>query len=110
MKTARFLLLAAVLASCPGGAAASIENQPDVQLKRLTLEELAQIVVTSVSKEPEQVWKTPAAIYVLTHDDILRSGATSLPDVLRLVPGLQIARIDSSRNWVVGIRGFGDQY
>jgi iron complex outermembrane receptor protein len=43
-------------------------------------------------------------------EDIARSGATSIPDVLRLVPGVEVARIESSRNWVVGIRGFGDQY
>lgn len=40
----------------------------------------------------------------------VRSGATSIPDALRLVPGVEVARIDTSRNWVVGIRGFGDQY
>ena len=68
------------------------------------------IVVTSVSKEPEAVWRTPAAIYVLTHDDIKRSGVTALADALRLVPGVEVAQIDSSRNWVVGIRGFGDQF
>jgi iron complex outermembrane receptor protein len=79
-------------------------------LKRLSLEELGSIVVTSVSKAPEAVWQTPAAIYVLTHDDIVRSGATSVPDALRLVPGVDVARIDTSRNWVVGIRGFGDQF
>jgi iron complex outermembrane receptor protein len=89
---------------------AALDGQPDAQLKRLSLEQLGQIEVTSVSKEPEQVWQTPAAIFVLTHDDLIRSGVTSIPDALRLVPGVEVARIDSSRNWVVGIRGFGDQY
>ena len=98
--TTTAILIAAML----GGAA------PSGQLKRLSLEQLGQIEVTSVSKEPEQVWKTPAAIFVLTHDDIIRSGATTIPDALRLVPGVEVARIDGSRNWVVGIRGFGDQY
>lgn len=79
-------------------------------LKRLSLEELGSIEVTSVSKVPETLWNTPAAVYVLTQTDIARSGATSIPDALRLVPGVEVARVDTSRNWVVGIRGFGDQY
>src|SRR3954467_2368822 len=79
-------------------------------LKRLTLEQLGDIEITSVSKTPEAVWNTPAAIFVLTNEDIGRSGATSIPDALRLVPGVDVARIDTSRNWVVGIRGFGDQF
>jgi iron complex outermembrane recepter protein len=79
-------------------------------LKRLTLKQLGEIEITSVSKTPEAVWNTPAAIFVLTNEDIARSGATSIPDVLRLVPGVEVARIDTSRNWVVGIRGFGDQF
>ena len=56
-------------------------------LKSLTLEQLGNIEVTTQSKEPTQVWDTPAAIYVLTGEDIRRSGATSIPDALRLVPG-----------------------
>ena len=79
-------------------------------LKRLSLEELGAIEVTTVSKGPESLWNTPAAVYVLTQADIARSGVTTIPDALRLVPGVDVARIDTSRNWVVGIRGFGDQF
>jgi iron complex outermembrane receptor protein len=86
------------LSAAPGDQADS--------LTQLSLEELGNIKVTSVSKEPEQVWKTPAAIYVITQDDIRRSGATSLPEVLRLAPGVEVARVDSD-HWSVGIRGFG---
>jgi len=75
-------------------------------LKQLSLEELSQIEVTTPSKEPTKVSQTPAAIYVLTGEDIRRSGATSIPDALRLVPGVEVARIDGS-TWSVGIRGFG---
>src|ERR1700761_459466 len=64
-------------------------------LKQLTLDQLGSVEVTSASKEPEEVWKTPAAIYVLTEEDIRRSGATNIPDVLRLVPGVEVSRIDS---------------
>ena len=76
---------------------------------RLTLEELGNIEVTTVSKTPETLRRIPAAIYVITQDDIRRSGATTLPDVLRLAPGLDVARIDSD-HWSVGVRGFGDQF
>jgi iron complex outermembrane receptor protein len=75
----------------------------------MSLEQLGSLEVTTASKEPEQVWKTPAAIYVLTQEDIRRSGATSIPEVLRLVPGVEVARIDSD-HWAVGIRGFGGEF
>src|SRR5258708_27309936 len=77
-------------------------------LKQLTLEELGNIEITSVSKKPEQVRKTPAAIYVITQEDIRRSGATSIPEVLRLAPGVEVAQVDSNK-WSLGIRGFGSR-
>ncbi len=80
-------------------------GSPDT-LKQLTLEELSQIDVTTPSKEPVPVMRTPAAIYVITGDDIRRSGVTTIPDALRLAPGVEVAQIDSSK-WSVGIRGFG---
>jgi iron complex outermembrane receptor protein len=78
-------------------------------LKQLSLAELGNVEVTTTSKEPEQIWKTSAAIYVLSQDDIRRSGATSIPEVLRLVPGVEVARINSNI-WSVGIRGFGSAF
>ncbi|MGA8030329.1 MAG: TonB-dependent receptor, partial [Bryobacteraceae bacterium] len=78
-------------------------------LKQLSLEQLGNVEVTSASKEPEQVWRTTAAIYVITQDDIRRSGATSIPEALRLAPGVEVARIDSN-TWAVGIRGFGSGF
>lgn len=75
-------------------------------LKQLSLEELSQIEVTTPSKEPTKVAKTAAAIYVITGEDIRRAGATSIPEALRLAPGVEVARIDGS-NWAIGIRGFG---
>jgi outer membrane cobalamin receptor len=77
-------------------------------LKRLTLEELSQIEVTSPSKEPEPAFRVPMAIYVITADDIRRSGVTSIPEALRLAPGVEVARIEGSK-WSVGIRGFGSR-
>ena len=75
-------------------------------LKQLSLAELGNVEVTTASKEPEEVWKTPAAVFVITQDDIRRSGATSIPEVLRLAPGVEVAQVDSD-HWSVGIRGFG---
>jgi iron complex outermembrane receptor protein len=81
-------------------------QQPSNPLKELTLEQLGNVEVTTVSKEPEEVWKTAAAVYVITNEDIQRSGATTIPDALRLAPGVEVAQIDSHQ-WSVGIRGFG---
>ena len=75
----------------------------------MSLEQLGNIEVTTVSKEPEEVRQTPAAIFVITQEDIHRSGATSIPEVLRLAPGLDVARIDSN-NWAVGVRGFNSEF
>ncbi len=77
-------------------------------LKQLSLEELSQIEVTSPAKSPEQASRVPVAIFVITSDDIRRSGATSIPEVLRLAPGVEVARIEGSK-WSVGIRGFGSR-
>ncbi|MGA2135313.1 MAG: TonB-dependent receptor [Bryobacteraceae bacterium] len=77
-------------------------------LKQLTLEQLSQIDVTSPSKEPSPAFRSPVAIYVITSEDIRRSGVTTIPEALRLAPGVEVARIDGSQ-WSVGVRGFGTQ-
>ncbi len=74
--------------------------------KTMSLEQLTQIDVTTLSKEPERAFQTPAAIYIITGADIRRSGATSIPEALRLAPGVEVARIDANK-WSIGIRGFG---
>ena len=75
----------------------------------LAFEDLLGIEVTSVSKHRQPLSNAPAAIYVLTNDDIIRSGATSIPQALRGVPGLHIAQIDSQK-WAVSSRGFNGRY
>ena len=97
-------LLAGVIAS----RASSTPEESGNPLKNLSLQQLGDVEVTTVSKTPEQVWKTPAAIFVITQDDIQRSGVRNLPDALRLAPGVEVAQIDSSK-WSVGIRGFGSR-
>jgi len=78
------------------------------QLKNLSLEQLGNVEVTSATKAPQEVWKTAAAIYVISHDEIERSGAMTIPDALRLAPGVEVARIDGNK-WSIGIRGFGSR-
>jgi iron complex outermembrane receptor protein len=74
-------------------------------LSSLSLQELGNLQVTSVSKSPELLREAPAAIYVITQEDIQRSGATSLAEVLRLAPNLQITQMGSS-DYVLSARGF----
>lgn len=68
-----------------------------------------KIEVTSVSKRPERLSDAAAAIYVITNEDIRRSGATSIPEALRLAPGLEVARQDS-HTWAISSRGFNDEF
>lgn len=86
------------------------ESQPDQgnPLKNLSLEELGNVEVTSVNKEPDEVWHTPAAIYVITAEQIRRSGYRTIPQLLRLAPGVEVQQMDSNK-WAVGIRGFGSR-
>src|SRR5580698_10412375 len=80
-------IMVAVFASV-GAWADDSESQDD--LSHLSLAELANVQVMSVSKSPEPLRHAPANIYVITHEDILRSGATSLIEALRLAPNLQL--------------------
>ena len=107
---AAVFLWVALPAPATASASASVADQQTAQepLKQLSLEELANVEVTTVSKSPQQVWKTAAAIFIITQEDIRRSGATSIPEALRLAPGVEVARIDSNK-WSVGIRGFGSR-
>jgi len=104
-----FLLSIMVLGQLNCARAAQDIQETPADLKQLSLEQLGNVEVTTASKEPEEVWNTPAAIYVLTQEDIRRSGATSIPELLRLVPGVEVARIDSD-HWSVGVRGFGSEF
>ena len=111
---AEVLILFALLGLIPRESKSQESQQQEPQPNRRPLAEmspadLAEIEITTASKEPKEVMKTPAAIYVITQDGIRRSGATSIPEVLRLAPGVEVARIDSD-HWSVGIRGLGSQF
>jgi iron complex outermembrane receptor protein len=78
---------------------------PPDALKRLSLEQLMAIEVTSVSRRPERLSETASAIQVITRDDIRRSGATRLPEALRLATNLEVDQRDSNQ-WAISARGF----
>jgi iron complex outermembrane receptor protein len=80
-----------------------------ISVADLSLEDLVNLKVTSVSKKEEKLNDAAAAIFVLSNDDLRRSGATTVADALRLVPGLQVAAIDSS-SWAISARGFNNQF
>ena len=88
---------------------ASAQTAAPRDLTQFSLEDLMNVEVTSVSKKEQKLAKTGAAIFVITQEDIRRSGATNIPDLLRMVPGVNVARVDHS-DWAVSIRGFNDLY
>lgn len=79
------------------------------RLRSLTIEELVNIDVTLVSKTEQSLAQSAAAIFVINQDDIRRSGATKIPELLRMVPGLQVVRIDANR-WAITARGFNGRF
>jgi iron complex outermembrane receptor protein len=74
-----------------------------------SLEQLLNTQVTSVSKKEEKLARTAASVFVINQDDIRHSGATNIPDLLRMVPGVEVAQINSNA-WAVTIRGFNQRY
>ena len=87
----RILLVAALLAVPVVGRSDQAPTSAD--LTSIGLENLMQLEVTSVSRHEEPLFRAASAITVLTADDIARSGATNIPDLLRTVPGMNVARI-----------------
>ena len=108
-KKLLWLMAIAVLA-CPAISwAAGQPERSKVDLAEMSIEELMNIEVTSVSKKAEPVFYAPSAVFVITQEDIRRSGATNIPDVLSMAPGVHVARIDANK-WAVSIRGFNGSF
>src|SRR5436190_21413365 len=87
-----------------GATLCSAQPAPEVDLTSLPIEKLMEMEVT-ILRGHETLSKTPAAVSIVTQEDIRRSGATSIPEALRLVPGLEVARVDASQ-WPISPRGF----
>jgi outer membrane receptor protein involved in Fe transport len=105
----RLLSLVCLVLAMPRLICAQSPARDPGDLARLSSEELLNLEVTSVSRKEERADTVPAAIFVLTQDDIHRSGIRTLPDLFRLVPGVQVAQVNAS-NWAVSVRGFNDVY
>lgn len=93
--------------SATSAFAQSPQQVPDIS--RMSLEDLMNVEVTSVSKRTQRVADAAAAVFVITQEDIRRSGAASIPEALRMVPGLQVSRIDENK-WAIGSRGFNGRF
>ncbi|HYL93469.1 MAG TPA: TonB-dependent receptor [Alphaproteobacteria bacterium] len=104
-QLARLLKLACILSLAT--LATAQDQQPD--LTQLSPEQLSKIEVTSVSKKEQKLSDTAAAIYVITQQDIRNSTATTIPELLRMVPGLDVAQVNSGV-WAISARGFTQQY
>ena len=84
-------------------------QSPGPNLSQLSIEDLLNIEITSASRKEQRASDVAAAVFVITHDDIHRSGMTTIPDLLRQVPGVQVAQINSNK-WAVSVRGFNGLY
>ncbi|MEI7818252.1 MAG: TonB-dependent receptor plug domain-containing protein, partial [Desulfuromonadales bacterium] len=82
---------------------------PEEDLIDLPLESLMELKVTSVSKKSQSIINAAAAIFVITQEDIKRSGVTTIADALRMAPGVQVAKIDSNK-WAISARGFNGRF
>lgn len=93
----------------PAGAATPNASAPKEDLTELSIDQLMDVMVTSVSKKEEKLSNAPAAISVINQEEIARSGVTSLPEALRMAPGMQVGRVDS-HTWSISSRGFTDVF
>src|SRR5580692_444091 len=111
-------LMVLSLSILPGQMSGQVSSQNAMQpaqaasvrdLTQISLEDLMDIKVTSVSKKEQKMSQAAAAIYVITWGDIRRSGATNIPDLLRMVPGMDVEQINAN-TWAVSARGFDQQF
>ena len=100
-----YLMAACASLAMSGALAADGDNE----LSDLSLEQLSNVVVTSVSRQEERLARAAASITIISSSDIRRSGARTLPEVLRLAPNLQVARVDA-RNYAITARGFNSPF
>ena len=84
-------------------------QSPANDLTLRSLEDLMNIEITSLSKKEQKMSEVASEVFVVTQDDIRRSGATNIPDVLRIVPGLDVAQINAN-TWAISARGFNHQF
>jgi iron complex outermembrane recepter protein len=103
------LALLGLVTTSLAGASSVFADQGPLDLSEVSLEELMKITVTSAGKKSQLITETAAAIYVITADDIRRSNTSTLTELLRQVPGIQVAR-EATGEWSISIRGFNDKH
>ncbi len=99
------VVAAALLLVLSAGALA----QSEADFLDMPLEDLLHMEITSAAKKDQSIKETAASVFVITREDIHRAGVTSIPEALRLAPGVQVARIDSNK-WAITTRGFNNQF
>ncbi len=107
MMTIKNTLISTVMSVSLGIATA--QAAPETEIVDLSLEELMDVKVYSAAKKEQALADTAAAAFVISQEDIRRSGATSIPDALRMAPGVQVAQINAN-TWAITIRGFNDRF
>lgn len=110
----RIFLLSVALLVAPGATlcvpvSSGQTTAPPGDIADLSLEQLSDIVITSLSRQESRLASAPAALYIVSADDIRRSGARSLPEALRLAPNLQVAR-SNARDYAISARGFNSVF
>jgi iron complex outermembrane receptor protein len=112
-QTAKLMVMCVIVMMTGRSSAdanSSVANiEAPVMMLDLTIEELMRVPVTSVSKRAEPWFEAASAVYVITSEDIRRSGATSIPEALRLAPGVHVARVDA-HTWAISVRGFNSMF
>ena len=103
------LLLAASIFLYGSAEAKEPDEQIPEDLVELSFEELMDIKITSVSKKEQRLSQAAAAIFVITQEDIRRSGVTTIPEALRMAPGVEVAQVDANK-WAITIRGFNNLF
>ena len=101
-------ILALLIVLATASEAAGAENK-SADLTDISLENLSKISVTTATKREQFLTDTPAAVYVITSEDIAHSGMRTIPDLLRLAPGVDVAQLDSNK-WAISIRGFNGRF
>ncbi|MCU7946566.1 MAG: TonB-dependent receptor [Candidatus Thiodiazotropha sp. (ex Cardiolucina cf. quadrata)] len=105
-----WLLLSVLLfTNLQATAGTTNESEELNRLKHLSLDDLLEVTVTSVSRKAQTLSDAASAIYVITQEDIRRSGMTQIPELLRMIPGMHVAQIDANK-WAISARGFNGRY
>lgn len=105
-----FAVILFLFAMPPESRAGSEESaEEEIDFTSLSFEELKNVIIVTASRKPEKLTDSAAAVYVITAEDIRRSAATNVPEILRMAPGVQVSRINTHM-WAISIRGFENQF